>query len=97
MAFVESIDKLLNLHCREAAALLSKAQDGELSRVDRWALRLHLLICAPCRRYRRQLHKLGHLLDGIVKRLEGDGRLPGVRLSDEARRRLSELIESGSG
>ncbi|MHC4306958.1 MAG: zf-HC2 domain-containing protein [Planctomycetota bacterium] len=97
MAFAEDMVKLLTLHCREATALLSAAQDGKLSRVDRWALRMHLLICAPCRRYRRQLHKLARLIDAAVKRLEADGRLPGVRLSDEARQRLRKVIESGSG
>jgi hypothetical protein len=51
MAFAEDMVKLLTLRCREAAALLSAAQDGELSRMDRWALRGHLLICGPCRRY----------------------------------------------
>jgi hypothetical protein len=97
MAFAENLVKLLTLRCREATALLSASQDGELGRLDRWALRLHLLICAPCRRYRRQLRKLARVIDGVVKRLEGDGRLPGVRLADEARRRLRELIESRAG
>ena len=97
MAFAEDMVKLLTLRCREAAALLSAAEDGELSRMDRWALRGHLLICGPCRRYRRQLHKLARIIDAAMKRLEADGRLPGVGLSDEARQRLRKLIESSPG
>ena len=97
MAFAQDMVKLLTLRCREATALLSAAEDGELSRVNRWALRSHLLICDPCRRFRRQLHKLARIIDAAVKRLETDGRLPGVRLSDEARQRLRELIASSPG
>ena len=97
MAFAEDMVKLLTLRCREATALLSAAEDGELGGVNRWALRLHLIICAPCRRFRRQLHKLARIIDAAVSRLEADGRLPGVRLSDEARQRLRELIESSPG
>ena len=97
MAFGEDLVRLLTLRCRDSAALLSAAQDGELRRLDRWALHLHLLICGPCRAYRRQLRKLSRIIDAAMKRLEGDGRLPGVRLSDESRLRLRELIESSGG
>ena len=41
--------------CKEISVLLSQAQERELGLAERWALRLHLLICDGCRNFRRQL------------------------------------------
>ncbi|MDZ7921398.1 zf-HC2 domain-containing protein [Rhodoferax sp.] len=41
--------------CREAAALLVAREDRALAMGDRIALRLHLLACAACPRFERQL------------------------------------------
>lgn len=41
--------------CREAAALLVAREDRALPLGDRIALRLHLLACAACPRFERQI------------------------------------------
>lgn len=41
--------------CRETAALLVAREDRALSMGDRIALRLHLLACAACPRFERQI------------------------------------------
>jgi hypothetical protein len=41
------------LRCREATRLISDGLDRRLSPAERWRLRLHLLLCAPCCRFRR--------------------------------------------
>ncbi|WP_369597391.1 zf-HC2 domain-containing protein [Rhodoferax sp. TH121] len=41
--------------CKEAAALLVAREDRPLGMGDRIALRLHLLACAACPRFERQL------------------------------------------
>ena len=41
--------------CHEAAALLVAREDRALSMGDRIALRLHLLACAACPRFERQM------------------------------------------
>nr|WP_315849106.1 zf-HC2 domain-containing protein [uncultured Rhodoferax sp.] len=41
--------------CREAAALLVAREDRPLGTGDRIALRLHLLACAACPRFERQM------------------------------------------
>ena len=46
------------LSCREATALMSQEQDRRLGLGERVALRLHVLICAGCTNYRRQMHVL---------------------------------------
>ncbi|QMT33566.1 zf-HC2 domain-containing protein [Conchiformibius steedae DSM 2580] len=43
------------LNCKEACKLLSQGQDRELTRGERWQLRLHLPFCPSCRRYHAQL------------------------------------------
>ncbi len=43
------------MNCRQAARLLSEAIDRPLTPGERLALRLHTLLCAGCRNYRRQI------------------------------------------
>jgi hypothetical protein len=93
-AATAAILKILNLKCREAAELLSAAQEEPLGWGDRWAVRLHLLICGHCRRYLRHLTKVRRIARDALKRLEEGGQLPGVHLSAEARQRLRGRVES---
>lgn len=44
--------------CRRATELLSASMDRPLHRRERIALRIHLLVCGPCRRFRRQMREL---------------------------------------
>ena len=44
--------------CKEATQLVSKMQDQGLSLGERLRLRLHLLICAACARFERQMRLL---------------------------------------
>jgi hypothetical protein len=85
--------KILTLNCREATALLSAAEDGRLDLTARFALRLHLVICKPCRAFGRQLRGLRKLTGRLVDRLETGEDVPGPRLSEEARARLQQSIE----
>jgi hypothetical protein len=43
------------INCRQAARLLSDAQDQPLSMTDRIKLRLHLHWCVACTRYAQQI------------------------------------------
>ena len=43
------------LTCKDASELLSQAQDRTLGLRERLALKLHLLICAGCTNFSRQL------------------------------------------
>ncbi|WP_435008682.1 hypothetical protein P12x_005888 [Tundrisphaera lichenicola] len=84
--------RILALRCEEASALASRERDEPLGLVDRLALRGHLLVCLPCRRFRRQILILGdaHRLRGRLETAESgqaEGRLP-----PEARTRMEEAI-----
>ncbi|MDR5897595.1 zf-HC2 domain-containing protein [Halomonas vilamensis] len=48
--------------CREATKLMSLSLDRNLTRRERLALRVHTMMCRPCRRCQAQfelLHRLG--------------------------------------
>lgn len=46
------------LSCRRATELMSQEQDRRLSLRERIGLRIHVLICAGCGNYRRQMRVL---------------------------------------
>lgn len=48
--------------CRDAARAISDRQDGRAVWHRRLALVLHLLLCAACRAYRRQITAIDRLL-----------------------------------
>ena len=85
--------KLLTLKCQEAAELVSSSLDGELGAVERWALRLHLLVCRACRQYRRQIRVLRKLLAETRTETEAGEALAGESIPQELRKRLRAILE----
>ena len=55
MSAFRALKMLLTLHCDEASRIMSDGLDRSLTPLERWALRLHLVSCRACRRFRRQL------------------------------------------
>ncbi len=55
--------------CKEISMLLSQEQERPLCRAERWSVRLHLLICAGCSNFRRQIE----LLRTAVRRYRDSG------------------------
>ena len=43
------------LTCKKTTELLSQEQDRSLGAAERFGLRFHLLFCAGCRNFRRQM------------------------------------------
>jgi predicted anti-sigma-YlaC factor YlaD len=80
------------LSCKQASELLSQSLDRPLTRRERWALRLHLWICAACRRFGRQLMLIRLAVGKVVAETEQNENL---RLSPEARLRMTRALESG--
>ena len=93
MGLVGAINKLLTLKCREASILMSASMDDPLPAVDRWALRLHMMVCTACRRYRRQLRMMRRVLHEATKAAEQGVASGTIGLSADARRRLQDAIE----
>ncbi len=76
------------LSCKQAVELVSKALDTPLTWRERAALRLHLWLCAMCRRYAGQLR----LLERLCASLHPEDFLPERSLSPEARQRILEQL-----
>ncbi len=74
--------------CHDVAYLLSRARESRLTRRERWAVRMHLLICVYCRRYARQLR----WLEQALARVRGSGRTG--RLDEEARARIRARLDT---
>lgn len=57
------------ISCKEAAQMVSLSIDGELPFFKRVSLKLHLTMCAYCKRYERQLKYIKELASGQNKNL----------------------------
>jgi hypothetical protein len=88
MSRTRSFWNLLNLPCEGMARLASESHDRNLSRLERIALRSHVLYCTACRRYLSQLKRIRAALKQLGARLETDDLLPGPGLPDDARDRI---------
>lgn len=53
--------------CEEVEKRASAAIDGELSFVERWRLRAHLVICRACRGHLSQIRRTAELLRAAAR------------------------------
>ncbi len=79
------------LTCKQASQLLSQSLDRQLSARERFALRLHLLICKYCKRFGEQIKLLRTAIKQLGERVEDD---TGIQLPAEAKVRIADLIKS---
>jgi hypothetical protein len=92
LSHLKTVWRLLNLPCREMTRLASASLDGDLGRLERIALRTHLLYCIGCRRYLRQVVFLRRALRALVPHLERGELLPGPSLPEDVRTRIKQLL-----
>ena len=93
MSRLRSIWRLLNLPCREMSRLASESLDRDLDRLERIALRSHLVYCLACRRYLRQLLLLRRAMRRLATRLESGSDLDGPGLPDDVRVRIKQALK----
>ena len=84
-----NIKKIFALNCEESSRLLSAKQDKSLTRIEKLALRSHLLICRSCRRYNKQLDVIHRLFQLFNKK---DADVPELKLTDEKRDQIKKTI-----
>jgi hypothetical protein len=85
--------KVLSAPCREHTFLISRGLDGAIPSEIRLALRVHFLVCGPCRRFARQLQfirRAARMLAAGAAQPPISGRMP-----DEVRHRLSQRLRVG--
>jgi len=79
--------------CRQMVPLMSESLERRLSIRERVGLRLHLLVCAWCARYLRQIKSLRFILCGQSSQLSAE---LAPSLADDARERIARALQSGS-
>ena len=79
------------LDCQQASQLISKSLDRQLSWRERFAVRLHLLICKYCKRFSQQLITMRKALNRLSQSIENN---PDIRLPSETKNRIASSIES---
>ena len=97
MSFLTATKMVLTLVCDDSAHLLSDSLDQPLTRAERLALRLHLLICRNCRRFRRQIEFIHRAMHHAAADSAADTSLPhmapsNATLSPKARRRIAAAL-----
>jgi hypothetical protein len=80
------------LTCKDASRLQSQSQDQPLRLGERLSLRLHLLICDNCRRFKQQLDLIRRACQRVN---EPDGlNVQDKGLSSEAKTRILQELAS---
>jgi hypothetical protein len=82
------------LWCKKATRLVSEELDRPLSFWEYFRLRFHLMICYPCRVYRRQVLGLTALLRRRFEIISAEDVPSPLHLSPEARQRLDTAIRN---
>ncbi len=79
------------IKCKEASQLVSRSLDNKLSFRERFALKLHLMICKYCRRFSQQMSKLNVAICSMNKTIEED---TNIKLPPKVKTRIVKSIES---
>lgn len=79
--------------CRQAARSLAESLERPLPLHRRMGLSLHLMMCAACRQYRRQVIGLNRLVRRRVRETSG----PVMELDAVTRQRLLERLRQTGG
>lgn len=76
IGFVRDVVRVLGMPCREHTTLFSKQLDEPLPRGIAAGLRLHILYCGGCKRFRAQIRRLRDLAGSIGQELESGESMP---------------------
>lgn len=79
------------LNCKQTSHLLSQSLDRKLSRRERFAIRLHLMMCRYCRRFEKQIIALRKGFKQLTQQIESD---QNVKMAPEAKARIADAIKS---
>ena len=88
---VARIAGVISPSCKQASRLQSEAMDRRLSFFERLGLRIHLLLCAWCRRYGEQLKFLRSAAHQCESHEQAEA---AQKLSPEARERIKQKLQS---
>jgi hypothetical protein len=79
------------LNCKQASQLISQSLDRPLALRERFALKLHLIICEYCKRFSQQVQTLRTAIHKMTNAIENDN---SVEMPVAAKKRITELVEA---
>ena len=83
------------MSCRRMTELISVSMDRPLKRREKLMLRIHLLTCGACRRYRQQLDRLRGVVRTSCDMIDdGTAEQSNAELSSDARARIAEALKN---
>ena len=92
MSFLRALKLILTLRCEGSIRFMSELQDSQIPWAQRWAYRLHLIGCVPCRQFRRQI---GFIRRAARRRGQEEHAAPMVvKLSQQTRDRILASIQA---
>ena len=91
MSSLNGLRMILSLSCRESSRLLSDGLDRTLSRTERIALRIHLVLCRRCHKFQGNLRFFRGLLHRMTERCVS-GEDADAQLTPEERSRIAENV-----
>jgi hypothetical protein len=83
---------LLGISCRKASQLIAESLDRELTRRERWSLRLHTVLCSACREFARQSRWIREALANAPDALRDSWSEGTAKLSAEKRSEIKRLL-----
>jgi len=78
--------------CRQVSQLVSDAHERPLSLAEKFRLRLHMIMCAPCKNYEKDIF----LISGILKRFQTKGSDEDIGLSKQGFKRIQQALRKAS-
>ncbi|MEM8681261.1 MAG: zf-HC2 domain-containing protein [Planctomycetota bacterium] len=93
MKLFRAIKLILTLRCEESSRLVSEALDRDLSFSERWAVRLHRMVCASCHRLK---HQFDLIRQAAGKTADADPPLT-HHLSADSRAKILEAVRGNDG
>ena len=79
------------LTCKQASQFISTSLDRPLSFNERFALKLHLLICKYCKRFSQQVRDMRVALKTMVSHIENDN---SIKMPSLAKDRITAAVEA---
>lgn len=79
------------LSCKDASRLISQSLDRRLTLRERFGLRVHLMICDFCSRFRQQVELIRAAIKRMTGQIEQDEHLV---IPPEAKTRIADAIKS---
>ncbi|MHC5112222.1 MAG: zf-HC2 domain-containing protein [Planctomycetota bacterium] len=89
MPVLRKIKFILTLNCETSTRIMSDGLDRELSRTERYGVRLHSFICHSCRQFGKQL-----IIINDAVRAQGTAKSSSDSLTPEARQKMIDALRN---